>query len=61
MGFGFDASRRPGMTADWHRTCMILTGSHAGDRIMFTDIAGFLVGLALTLTLLVAIADMDIS
>ena len=32
-----------------------------GDRIMFTDMAGFLVGLALTLTLLVAIADMDVS
>jgi hypothetical protein len=32
-----------------------------GDRIMFTDMAGFLVGLALTLTLMLAIADMDVS
>ena len=36
-------------------------GSHAGNRIMFGVMAGFLVGLALTLTLLLAIADMDVS
>ena len=32
-----------------------------GNRIMFTDMAGFFVALALTLTLLVAIADLDVS
>jgi hypothetical protein len=32
---------------------------HAGNRIMFTDMAGFFVGMALTLTLLVALCDMD--
>jgi hypothetical protein len=34
-------------------------GQYAGQRIMFTDMAGFFVGMALTLTLMVAICDLD--
>jgi hypothetical protein len=32
---------------------------HAGQRTMFIDMAGFFVGMALTLTLMVAICDLD--
>jgi hypothetical protein len=34
-------------------------GLTAGNGIMFTDMAGFFVGMALTLTLMVAICDLD--
>jgi hypothetical protein len=46
-------------TLNWHRTCMRLHGQPAGQRTMFTDMAGFFVGMALTLTLMVAICDLD--
>jgi hypothetical protein len=34
-------------------------GQHTGQWTMFTDMAGFFVGMALTLTLMVAICDLD--
>jgi hypothetical protein len=40
---------------------MTRAGPHAGNRIMFTDMAGFFVAMALTLTLMLAIADLDVN
>jgi hypothetical protein len=34
-------------------------GSHAGQRTMVMDMAGFFVAMALTLTLMVAVCDLD--
>jgi hypothetical protein len=38
---------------------MALPGSHAGRSTMLIDMTGFFVGMALTLTLMVAICDLD--
>jgi hypothetical protein len=38
---------------------MAVEGSNAGQRTMVMDMAGFFVAMALTLTVMVAICDLD--